>query len=99
MIINSGQQACPILGVVAGVVGDVVAFQCGHLAVHGLENGVAGTDVPLLDEGDVDVGFHVALDHLQRLVACRHKGNNNDSFFSVWLFLSPSDALLLQSLG
>ena len=81
VIINSGQQACPILGVVAGVVGDVVAFQCGHLAVHGLEDGVASTDVPLLDEGDVDVGLHIALDHLQRLVACRYSGSNNYSFF------------------
>lgn len=81
VIINSGQQACPILGVVAGVVGDVVAFQGGHLAVHGLEDGVASTDVPLLDEGDVDVGLHIALDHLQRLVACRYSGSNNYSFF------------------
>ena len=70
MVVDSGQQPSIVAGVLIGVVGDVVALQRGHLAVHCFQDGVARADVPLLDQGDVHVCLHIALDDFQCLVAC-----------------------------
>ena len=56
MVVHGGEDAALVLGLEGGGgVVDVLAGQLGEAAAVGAEDGVAGADVPLLDQGHVDV--------------------------------------------
>lgn len=64
-----------LVGGPAGVV-HVLPLESGQLSTQRAENGVPGADVPLLDQGRVDVYILIALDHLPGLEAGPARGGD-----------------------
>lgn len=82
MVGQSGKKTSFVFGVVCEMVRNGVTAQGGHFAAHCGEEGVACTDVPLLDEGGVHVGIGLALEqreHLEASAPCRDDVTVGDS--------------------
>ena len=69
-MVDLGRQQPSLVPHVAGRVVDGLAVQGGHGPARGVQDGVAGADVPLLDEGGVHVHRGASVVQRQCFVSC-----------------------------